>query len=336
MIFAAVRAASAPGRVRPLDPGRDMRAVADLIEIAFRGELDRAGSSLVADMRHLAALGPLLTIADRVSPYPSGYVYEQAGRVVGNVSVNPEDLSAGRWFISNVAVHPTLQGRGIGRQLMDAALEGIRRQGGRRVLLQVRTDNEPAQRLYRRLGFERFDTVAEMLRPGGLPALEREPLPLHRLRARDWAALLDLARATTPLAAQEVRPLEERAFRPTLAGRLREWLDAFLSGRETLRWAMEEGGTLQAVVSLLAAGDGTPARLDLAVRPGARGRLEGPLADAGLAELRAWRPRSVAATISASHQEAIQALTERHFVTVRVLDQLAVAIAGHGAGGADL
>ncbi len=330
MIFAAMYAPSAPGRVRPLDPGRDMRAVADLIEIAFRGELDRAGNSLVADMRHLAALGPLLTIADRVAPCPSGYVYEQGSRVLGNVTVNPEDLRTGRWFISNVAVHPSLQGRGIGRQLMDAALEGIRRQRGRRVLLQVRTDNEPAQRLYRRLGFERFDTVVEMLRPGGLPAMERASLQLRRLQARDWAALLDLARATTPPAAQEVRPLVERAFRPTLAGRLREWLDAFVSGRETSRWGLEDEGVLQAVVSLLAASDGTPARLDLAVRPSARGRLEGPLADAGLAGLRASRPRSVAATVSASHQEAVQALTERHFLTVRVLDQLAVVVAGGG------
>jgi ribosomal protein S18 acetylase RimI-like enzyme len=327
MIFADAGAQDGMGRARPMDPGRDMRAVADLIETAFRGELDRTANSLVADMRQLASLGPLLTIADRVVPYPSGYVWELDGRVVGNATISPESLAAQRWFISNVAVHPDHQGRGIGCRLMEAALAGIRRQGGRQVLLQVRSDNEPAQRLYRRLDFRRFDTIVELLRSGPLPTGIASRLALRRLHSSDGQALMDLARAATPPEVLQVRPLKPRAFRPTLLERLRGLLDGLLGDQLTMRWGYIRDDALVAAISILASGGGTPARLDLTVRPEARGPIEGPLADAGLALLADWYPRGVAANVSASHPEALAAMRERHFMTVRSLDQLVLLLA---------
>jgi ribosomal protein S18 acetylase RimI-like enzyme len=45
------------------------------------------------------------------------------------------------------------QGRGVGRALLDAVLEAARAVGCSGVTLEVRTDNERAQRLYRSLGF---------------------------------------------------------------------------------------------------------------------------------------------------------------------------------------
>ncbi|HOQ98276.1 MAG TPA: GNAT family N-acetyltransferase [Anaerolineae bacterium] len=322
MIFAIACVSENEGCARPADPARDMGAIADLIEVAFGPELEQMGNTLVADMRSLAVLGPLLTVMERVAPLAGGYVWEQQGRLVGNVTAAPEGAD-GRWFVSNVAVHPSLQGRGIGRRLMEAALEGIRRRGGRQVLLQVRTDNEPAQRLYRRLGFRRYDTIVELARHGPLHSRTQPRVPgLRRLEDRDWQALLDLARATTPLEAQRVRPIEPQTFRPTLGRRLREWCDAFLSGRQTTRWGLEQGSSLVAAVSILALSGGATARLDLAVRPQARGPLEAPLADYGLAALAAWAPRAIAATISTSHPEALQVMQGRSFVTVRSLDQM--------------
>ena len=328
MIFATVYAPSTQGHIRPVDPGRDMGAIADLIEVSFSRELDRSGSGLVADMRQLAALGPLLTIVDRVSPVGGGYVWEEGGRVVGNATMTLEDAVSRRWFVSNVAVHPTFQGRGIAGQLMAAVLAGIRRQGGRQVLLQVRTDNEPAQRLYRRLRFDRYDTIAELVRPGLLPvAVRPQRLAVRRLRGRDWPALQDLTQAAMPPRARQVRALGPQALRPSLGKRLQEWLDGLLVGRQSTRWGVEEGSRLLAVVSLLVEEGSAPARLDLAVRPEARGQLEGALADVGLAALGERRPRAVAASISTSHPEALQALRERHFTAVRSLDQLALDLA---------
>lgn len=55
--------------------------------------------------------------------------------------------------VLSVAVDPGAQGRGIGRQLVQAGLELLRRQGVRTVKLEVRPNNEPAKRLYSSLGF---------------------------------------------------------------------------------------------------------------------------------------------------------------------------------------
>ncbi len=62
-------------------------------------------------------------------------------------------LLRGHAQVLSVAVDPSAQGRGIGRQLVQAGLELLRRQGVRTVKLEVRPDNEPARRLYSSLGF---------------------------------------------------------------------------------------------------------------------------------------------------------------------------------------
>ncbi len=326
MISAAVHIPPMQGHIRPVDPARDMGAIANLIEIAFGSEMDHMGSNLVADLRQMAALGPLLTFIDHVAPFVGGYVYEQDGRLVGNVTVTPEDPVLRHWFISNVAVHPDVQHHGIGRELMAASLDGIRHRGGRQVTLQVRSDNEPAQRLYRRLGFKRFDTLVELLRPRSIPAPAQPAAPLRRLGSRDWQALLDLAAAATPAEVQQVRPLRASAFRPSLSRRIEEWLESIFGGQQTWRWGIEEDRVLTAVVSTLVQSGAGPARIDLTVRPGHRGAVENELADWGLNMLVGWYPRAVAATVSTSHREALQALQSRCFVSLRTLDQLVLAL----------
>ena len=47
---------SSPG-LRTIDPRRDMGQVADLIEIAFRGDLDGTGRRMVREMRTLGRIG---------------------------------------------------------------------------------------------------------------------------------------------------------------------------------------------------------------------------------------------------------------------------------------
>jgi len=58
-------------------------------------------------------------------------------------------------FIQTMAVAPSYQGQGVGQLLLDDLLGEARRRGQQRVLLEVRADNEPAQRLYARNGFEK-------------------------------------------------------------------------------------------------------------------------------------------------------------------------------------
>ncbi|HET9949723.1 MAG TPA: ribosomal protein S18-alanine N-acetyltransferase [Longimicrobiales bacterium] len=55
--------------------------------------------------------------------------------------------------LANLAVAPRLQGRGLGGQLLAAAMERARERGVERVYLEVRETNAHAIALYRRFGF---------------------------------------------------------------------------------------------------------------------------------------------------------------------------------------
>jgi ribosomal-protein-alanine N-acetyltransferase len=72
------------------------------------------------------------------------------GRIVGYVLFwfLPEEVD-----IHNIAVHPDFRRQGIGRLLLEQAVDAARRQERLRVTLDVRFSNAPAQNLYRSFGF---------------------------------------------------------------------------------------------------------------------------------------------------------------------------------------
>ncbi|MBO2674085.1 ribosomal protein S18-alanine N-acetyltransferase [Shewanella algae] len=55
--------------------------------------------------------------------------------------------------LMNICIAPAAQGRGLGRQLLQAAIELLKETGVERLLLEVRVGNAAAIALYRRLGF---------------------------------------------------------------------------------------------------------------------------------------------------------------------------------------
>lgn len=69
---------------------------------------------------------------------------------------------AGYWYdgddaeLMTVGVGTAWQNQGIARRLLDRLLADATADGARRMLLEVRTDNEPALAVYRRRGFERI------------------------------------------------------------------------------------------------------------------------------------------------------------------------------------
>ena len=73
-------------------------------------------------------------------------------------------------FVQTMAVAPAAQGRGLGARLLAELLAEAERRRQRVVSLEVRADNEPAQRLYARHGFARTG-VRRGYYPGGVDAL---------------------------------------------------------------------------------------------------------------------------------------------------------------------
>lgn len=68
--------------------------------------------------------------------------------------------------LNRVIVHPRARGKGFGASLIRAGLEWAGAVGARRMLLEVRPDNEPAVSLYHRLGFVKVSTRREYYGPG--------------------------------------------------------------------------------------------------------------------------------------------------------------------------
>ena len=56
--------------------------------------------------------------------------------------------------LGNVAVKVDARGRGVGRTLVDAAMDRVRRRGAEECFLEVRESNVLAQGLYQKCGFE--------------------------------------------------------------------------------------------------------------------------------------------------------------------------------------
>ena len=103
--------------LRPLNIFRDLPQVADLIEQCFSATMDEDGQSYLQQMRSAGRDTSFLQWATSASSVPlSGIVWEENGKIVGNVSLVVHNYKSRKiTLIANVATHPDYRRRGIGR-----------------------------------------------------------------------------------------------------------------------------------------------------------------------------------------------------------------------------
>lgn len=264
--------------LRALDIRHDLLAVADLIEICFASSMDADGELYLRQMRQAARDASFLHwatgMADRASMPLSGYVWEEKGQIIGNLSLIPLFRQGRRiYLIANVAVHPDYRQRGIARALTETAIDSIRQRQAAAVWLQVRHDNPPAIHLYQSLGFiERARrttwqaTPAEINKPGWAPDL---PVVTSR-RSTDWDQQWAWLSAIYPPEVTWNLPINPATFKPSL---ISDFL-RFLNNSSIHHWAARQAGRLLGVLTWeasRAAADNlwmatTPADEDLALR----------------------------------------------------------------------
>lgn len=286
MSAAALTPATNPSDgLRPIQPRRDLAAVADLIETCFADTLDTGGRAALRDMRLMARTGPLLWRLGRLTrsiPVLKGYVWTERGRIVGNVTVTPAGYDRG-YVIANVAVYPDYRRRGIARALMQAALALVVQQGGRFATLQVDQHNHGARALYEALGFvdqrlfHRWRRATQPLtRPFQTGVAPGGP-PLRRMTRREAPAVYALAQQVRPDTAGGMgwlRPTRRRELQPARLGGLM----LFLAGRHVQQWVThDDGGSLSAVLRAENRLGGMTMLFDLLVRPDCQGHLEAGL-----------------------------------------------------------
>jgi ribosomal protein S18 acetylase RimI-like enzyme len=325
MVSQAAHRKTAFHGLRPLDPSRDLSQLAKLIEEAFGGDLSEEGRAALQDLRILSHLGPLVLLMDHISPefhgYLSGFVWIEDDQVVGNVTVTRTSDLSRRWMISNVAVARAYRGKGIGRQLVAAAIEQVRAARGEEVFLRVRVDNDAARRLYGSFGFQQITAVTDM----DLPAVETvTPVPatgftLRRRRYSEWRQEMDLARTAIPTSLQRFQPVRAAAYRLDLDQQLGRWLGHLLAGRSERRLAVAEDERFLATLDVVISRWRGAHRLRLMIHPDYRGRLDEVLISTGLHVCSRYPGHRVHIKLTTDYEEAIAVLRRYNFVEQRTL-----------------
>jgi len=240
------------GQLRPLNILRDLPGVADLIELCFAATMDAEGRSYVDQMRRngrdSSFLGWASKVIDSTSLPLSGFVWDDNGQIVGNVSLIPF-FKAGRkiYLIANVATHPDYRRRGIARVLTEAAMNRAREKQASAIWLHVREENKGAIALYRDLGFQErarrtnwFATTGSSASPGSAGRIDIQARP-----GRDWSAQREWLGQAYPDAINWYSPKNWDAFQPGLFSSLYR----FMADINTLQWSAYRESVLQGVLA---------------------------------------------------------------------------------------
>ncbi len=313
--------------LRPLNGGRDLGQVADLIQEAFSSELDTSGKAMLREMRQLGRLGSLFWWFDQPSADMgqmfAGFVWVEDGRIVGNITVTPTSSLGRRWVISNVAVATAYRGRGIARRLMEAAVAYIREHRGQVVTLQVRNNNEPALHIYRTMGFEDVFSTAYM-RLDPVPEVPAVDVPGGTLRARRYDGgeaykAYRLARAAIPEYVQVEHPIVLAPYRLGLQTQLSDWIRQVFAAGPPLRLVWEKNELFQALITVQLDNARPEGRIQLLVHPLFQGVVEDALISQALSHLNHWHRHSAVVQQPTYHKAAILAFTKAGFATERTL-----------------
>jgi GNAT superfamily N-acetyltransferase len=237
--------------LRPFDPRRDLGPVADLVEQCFADTLDPDGERYLQHMR-LAAKNPSFlrwaSVAAEFSSVPmNGYVWEEDGKIVGNVSLIPFIMHANRYYlIANVAVHPDYRRHGIARKLTLQAVDHARRRGAPRAWLHVRENNEAAIQLYQSLGFQEQARRTTWYTQRDIPtATPPNGVRVVLRQGNHWSAQNKWLARDYPSEVTWHLPFSKNTLRPGLLGILYR----ALSGSYARQWSVLSGNRLLGVLA---------------------------------------------------------------------------------------
>ncbi|HKE50038.1 MAG TPA: GNAT family N-acetyltransferase [Actinomycetes bacterium] len=126
----------------------DAAAVTDLVDAAYGHYVDRIG----------ILPGPMREDYAQVIGTADVTVAEEAGAIVGVLVLGITDEG---FVIDNVAVHPSGQGRGLGRALLEHAEAAARQAGFDSIYLYTHEQMTENLALYTRIGYVEYDRRSE-------------------------------------------------------------------------------------------------------------------------------------------------------------------------------
>ncbi|MFQ5435611.1 MAG: GNAT family N-acetyltransferase, partial [Anaerolineae bacterium] len=183
---------------RPINLNTDIPQVLKLLEVCFGTSVGLDGQRFyprsVNPNQQAAFLWRLNPAAGKLT---LGFVWEENGRIVGNVTVLTTKVP-GRYLVVNVAVHPDQRQRGIAHQLMKSVHQLVHERNGNEIMLQVAKQNTAAVNLYNTLQYTSLGSItswyASVSRLSQLePAVDGRRGPhIRELRSSEWRAAYHL------------------------------------------------------------------------------------------------------------------------------------------------
>lgn len=239
------------GRLRPIDTREDLLPVADLIELCFGDQMDQDGREYIRQIRRAAKdiryQRWVPGSGERISLPLHGYVWEEDGILVGNLTLIPVNYQ-NRWnyLIANVAVHPDFRRRGIARHLTEMALHHVESHKAHSAWLHVRHDNFPAINLYQSLGLqERAERTTWQSKPETLNENSNHHFLVTRRSSSDWSLQNKWLNRVYPPEVTWNLPFRVARFKPGF------WPEMvrFLNNDRMLHWSAYLDRKLTGVVS---------------------------------------------------------------------------------------
>jgi ribosomal protein S18 acetylase RimI-like enzyme len=324
-----------PAGLRPIDPARDLGAIADLMALAFGSEIGERGRAALQEMRWMSRLSPLVWWWSQADPAFhdafSGFVWEEPSpvsskrQIVGNVSLNRAPGHRRRWIICNVVVKDGYRGRGIGRKLTEAAISEAWNRGAEGILLQVYEDNSPALKLYTDLGFQemagQMGLSLESIEPGSVrvPAPAAAGYDLCAWRPEDGSSAYELAGLATPSVLQWLAPVRRGEYCLGWWKRLEQRLGNVVTGRRTYRLVVQRHKRLVAMLTISTAPHKGGNRLGLLIHPDHAGQVEEALIGRGLRLLASAPSMPITAEVDVRYRHALDVLRRYGFEEQRTL-----------------
>lgn len=244
--------------IRPLSILRDLPDVANLIEICFSTTMDNEGKQYVQDMRRAGNDNSFVQWASRAAESTSlpltGYVWEQNGKIIGNVSLVPFRKNKQKiYLLANIAVHPDHRRRGIARALTERAIKHSLDKNIRDVWLNVRADNPGAIHMYAQLGFiERARRTSWSALTDLSAAMPQSNVRISKRNPRDWATQQRWLARLYPDTLSWHRLWNFDALKPGLWN----WLYYALIDMNVRQWAAYRGSEFQAALAYIPGGRG--------------------------------------------------------------------------------
>ena len=164
-------------------------------------------------------LWPILLAMRAVSPLfrdiLCGFIAEEENKPVGLINYMRQ-RNEPEWFIANVTVLPAYRRRGIARKLVEATLNELRHRQAKVAFLDVVDGNDPAFKLYQKMGFDAF-AISSKYHYQRDDSITQLPLPegysIKPLGMFDWQTRFNLDKLIIPEHITQYEPVTEGRYR---------------------------------------------------------------------------------------------------------------------------